>query len=166
MAKKASAQKRAKPRAGVTAAEKAHTVVSSEALPRRTLEHALRIATVIRDTYAGKQTSWSEIAGALGVSERNPVNRYPLWSAVAYGLVLKHDDNTYSLGETGRKILAPTYDGEREEGIKKALFTPSVLSRFYTDYNGSTIPSDELSQTYLRHATRCPAKGLRRLSTS
>jgi hypothetical protein len=114
----------------------------------------LRIATVIRDTYAGEQTSWSEIAGALGVSERNPVNRYPLWSAVAYGLVLKHDDNTYSLGETGRKILAPTYDGEREEGIKKALFTPSVLSRFYTDYNGSTIPSDDLFPNVLEDTLR------------
>jgi hypothetical protein len=120
------------------------------------LEDALRIATVIRDTYAGKQTSWSEIAGALGVSERNPVNRYPLWSAVAYGLVLKHDDNTYSLGETGRKILAPTYDGEREEGIKKALFTPSVLSRFYTDYNGSTIPSDDLFPNVLETRYEVP----------
>jgi hypothetical protein len=131
MAKKV-APKRAQSTPSARAAEKTHTVVSSEALPRRTLEEALRVATVIRDTYAGKQTSWPEIASALGVSEKNPMNRYPLWSAVAYGLVLKHDDNTYSLGETGRKILAPTYDGEREEGIKKALFTPSVLSRFYT----------------------------------
>lgn len=126
------------------ATEKKATVVSSESLPRRTLADALRIATVIRDNYAGKPTSWSEIASALGVSDKNPVNRYPLWSAVAYGLVLKHDNNTYSLSETGRKILAPTYDGEREEGVKKAMFTPSVLSRFYTDYNGSTMPSDEL----------------------
>jgi hypothetical protein len=120
------------------------TVVSSEALPRRTLEQSLRIAQVIRDTYAGKATSWAELAKALGVSEKNPVNRYPLWSATAYGIVIKGDDNAYSLAETGRKILAPTYEGEKEEGIKKALFTPSVLSRFYTDYNGSLLPSDDL----------------------
>lgn len=126
------------------AAEKKLTVVSSEALPRRTLAESLRVVTVIRDNYAGKPTTWPEIAGALGVSDKNPMNRYPLWSAVAYGLVLRHEDNTYSLSETGRKILAPTYEGEREEGVKKALFTPSVLSRFYTDYNGSTIPSDDL----------------------
>jgi hypothetical protein len=155
MAKKV-APKRAQSTPSARAAEKTHTVVSSEALPRRTLEEALRVATVIRDTYAGKQTSWPEIASALGVSEKNPMNRYPLWSAVAYGLVLKHDDNTYSLGETGRKILAPTYDGEREEGIKKALFTPSVLSRFYTDYNGSTIPSDELFPNVLETRYEVP----------
>ncbi|MPZ17346.1 MAG: hypothetical protein GEV06_05470 [Luteitalea sp.] len=156
MAKKAVAPKRPRQTGGTRAGEKAHTVVSSEALPRRTLEDALRVATVIRDTYAGKPTSWPEIASALGVSEKNPMNRYPLWSAVAYGLVLKHEGNTYSLGETGRKILAPTYDGEREEGVKKALFTPSVLSRFYTDYNGSTIPSDELFQNVLETRYEVP----------
>ncbi len=53
--------------------------------------------------------------------------------------MLKNDNNTYSLSETGRRILAPTYEGEKEEGIKKALFIPSVLSRFYTDYDGSPI---------------------------
>ncbi len=123
---------------------KERKIVSSEALPRRTLEEALRVAQIIRDTYAGKTASWPEIAKALGVSEKHPTNRCPLWSAVAYGIVIKESDKSYSLAETGRKILAPTYEGEREEGIKKALFTPSVLSRFYTDYNGSSIPSDEL----------------------
>jgi len=120
------------------------TVVSAEVLPRRPLEDCLEIAQIIRDTYADQPTTWGEIAKAKGVSEKNPVNRYPLWSAVAYGIVLKNENNTYSLGETGRKILAPTYEGEKEEGVKKALFTPSVLSRFYTDYNGSPIPNEEL----------------------
>lgn len=145
MASKATKQKAGKPvPSAKPVAEKKLTVVSSDALPRRTLAECLKIATVIRDNYAGKATTWPEIASALGVSDKNPVNRYPLWSAVAYGIVLRHEGNTYSLSETGRKMLAPTYEGEREEGVKKALFTPSVLSRFYTDYNGSTMPSDEL----------------------
>jgi hypothetical protein len=119
------------------------TQISSEALPRRTLEEALPVAQVIRDTYADKQASWPEIAQGLNISP-HPQNRYRLWSAVAYGIVIKDDGNTYSLAETGRKIFAPTYEGEREEGIKKALFTPTVLSRFYTDYNGSLVPNNEL----------------------
>lgn len=120
------------------------TQVSSDALPRRPLKDALEIAQIIRDTYAGRPTTWAEIANAKGVSDKNPVNKYPLWSAVAYGILLKDGDHKYYLGETGRKILAPTYEGEKEEGIRKALFTPSVLSRFYTDYSGSTLPGDEL----------------------
>ncbi len=120
------------------------TKVASDALPRRTLEDALRVAQIIRDTYSRGSATWSEIAQAMGVSEKNDPNRYPLWAATAYGIVLKVEDNTYSLGETGRKILAPTYDSEKDEGIKKALFTPSVLSRFYTAYNGSAIPGPDL----------------------
>jgi hypothetical protein len=132
------------------------TQISSEDLPRRTLEEALRVAQVIRDNYAGKPTSWKEIASALGVSPTSPPNRYPLWSATAYGIIIKHENNSYSLAETGRKILAPTYEGEKEEGIKKALFTPSVLSRFYTDYNGSTLPSDDLFPNVLETRYQIP----------
>ena len=135
----------------------ARTIVLADALPRRPLEESLEVAQIIRDTYAGKAATWEEIAKAKGVSATNPVNRYPLWSAVAYGIILKNDDNTYSLSETGRKTLAPTYEGEREEGIKKALFTPSVLSRFYTDYNGSPLPTDELF-------SECPGDAIRRPS--
>lgn len=141
MAKKKTEAKPASPKG---APKDKQTIVSSDALPRRTLEDSLVIAQTIRDTYAGKPTSWAEIAQAQNLSSTTPRNRYPLWSAVAYGIVLPAEGNHYVLGETGRKILAPTYEGEREEGIKKALFTPSVLSRFYTDYNGSTLPSAEL----------------------
>src|SRR5687767_9458457 len=112
MATRKSKSRKAKSKSTASAREdRKQTVVSSEALPRRTLQDALRIAQIIRDNYAGKPTTWVEIAKALGVSEKIKVNRYPLWSAVAYGIVLKHDDNTYSLSETGRKILAPTYEG-------------------------------------------------------
>jgi hypothetical protein len=88
--KSASRGSRTKPASG-----KGRQVVPSDALPRRTLSDSLRIATVIRDNYAGKPTAWPEIARALGVSDKNPINRYFLWSAVAYGLVLKHESNTY-----------------------------------------------------------------------
>lgn len=136
--------------------DEANTRVSSEALPRRTLEAALRVANVIRDTYASKNTTWEEIATGLKVKPNVPANRYPLWSAVAYGIVLKNDKHSYSLAETGRKILAPTYEGERDEGIKKALFTPSVLSRFFTDYNGATLPTGELFSNVLETRYQVP----------
>jgi hypothetical protein len=44
------------------------------------------------------------------------------------------------LAETARKILAPNYSGEDREGKVKALLTPRILSKFYTDYNGHTLP--------------------------
>lgn len=117
--------------------------IAAEELPRRTLEVAIPIARLIRDIYSSKSASWSEIASALKVAEKNPANRYPVWAAAAYGIIKKDDDNRYSLAETGRKTLAPNYDGEDREGILKAILTPSVLLKFYTDYNGSPLPPDE-----------------------
>jgi len=151
-----------KKKATSTAKPNIQVQVSAEALPRRTLEDSLPVARVIRDSYAGKAATWKEIATALQVSPNHPSNKYPLWSGVAYGIVVKSENNTYALGETGRKILAPTYDGEREEGIKKALFTPSVLSRFYTDYNGSPLPGPELLPNVLETRYDVPRGAPRR----
>jgi hypothetical protein len=112
-------------------------------LPRRTLESALTIARVLRDNYASKTATWAEIAKALNVSKDRAVHRYPAWAAVAYGIVKKEGQDKFGLSEVGRKILAPTYDGEDHEGMVKALLTPSTLSRFYTDYNGSSLPGTD-----------------------
>lgn len=132
------------------------TKISSDAFPRRLLENAIPIAKIIRDTYANKPTTWKEIAKALGVSEKNAVNRYPVWAASAYGLINKEDNNTYTLAETGRKILAPNYENEDVEGIFKSLHNPQVLSKFYTDYNGSALPSDELFLNVLENRYGVP----------
>ena len=114
--------------------------VPKDSLPRRTLLQALRVPEVIYKTYAGKSASTADICAALEIGEKSPNTFYLFSAAIAYGLISK-DDNEYSLTETGRKILAPTYDGEDKEAMLKALLTPTVLSQFYTDYNGHAVPS-------------------------
>ncbi len=56
--------------------------------------------------------------------------------------MITKEGQTISLSETGRKIVSPTYDNEDKEGKIKALLTPSVLSKFFTDYNGHSIPAE------------------------
>ena len=116
--------------------------VSAEQLPRKSLEQALRVARALRDVHAGGPAKWPQIAEAMGISAGNQVNKYFLWSAHAYGLVDK-DDDTYSLSEIGRKILAPTNANEDKEAQVRALMTPVLFSRFFTDYNGSPFPAEE-----------------------
>lgn len=94
--------------------ERAATV-SSKDLPKKTLEDALRVARAIKDNY-GKEATWEDIAKAMGFSPKNPNNQYFLWSATAYGIVDKDEKDNYKVTEIGRKILAPTYDGEDREG--------------------------------------------------
>ncbi|MCI0659680.1 MAG: hypothetical protein L0220_01265 [Acidobacteria bacterium] len=118
--------------------------IPSADLPRKALEDALKVAQVIKDEYAGKFATWEDIAKGMGFSPTNPNNKYFLWAATAYGIVEKDQNEQYRLTETGRKILAPTYDGERREGIIKAIAKPAILGRFYSDYGASLLPSGEI----------------------
>lgn len=118
------------------------TQISSDQLPRKSLEQALRIARALREVHAGGPVAWPELAKAaqLGLSQNN---KYYLWAAQAYGLIDKDENSKFSLSETGRKMLAPTRAGEDREATAKAVLTPVTLSRFFTDYNGNPFPSDE-----------------------
>jgi hypothetical protein len=91
--------------------------------------------------FPNKTATREEIAQALGVSPSSNHQKYQLWSAVAYGLV-KQDGDQYSLAEVGRKIIAPEYNGEDQEGKLKAILTPRVLVQFYTDYNNGPLPAE------------------------
>lgn len=130
--------------------------IASADLPKKTLEDALRLPQVIRDQYAGKLATWGDIAKALGFSATNPRNKYSLWSATAYGLVEKDEQDQYRLTEIARKILAPTYEGERNEGIIKAIAKPAILGRFYSDYGASLLPSGDIFRNVLEQKYSIP----------
>lgn len=131
--------------------------VSSDDLPRKTLEDALKVAIVIKDTYAGKLATWEDIAKGMEFSANNPNNRYYLWAALAYGLIAKDENENYRITETGRKILAPTYEGEEREGTIKAIASPSILARFYSDYSASLLPSGDIFKNVLEQKYGVPA---------
>lgn len=114
--------------------------VAAEYLPRKTIEEATQVVSLIHKNYAAQSVTWNDIATLLGVSEKNQTNKYPLWSAQAYGMLVRNEDHTFQVAETGRKIVAPEYSGEDMEGRVKALLTPKVLSKLFTDYNGRQLP--------------------------
>lgn len=141
-AKPKAAAKRAVVGKGSSSAAKPLKVqVSSEQLPRKNLEQALRIARALRDQHAGGPVGWTELAKAAGLG-LSQANKYYLWAAQAYGLIDKEGDN-FLISETARKILAPTRVGEEREAMTKAILTPTTLSRFFTDYDGNIFPSDQ-----------------------
>src|SRR5690606_14313878 len=111
----------------------------------------------IKDNYGAKGATWEDIARVLEFSANNPHNKYLLWAASAYALIGKGDSGTYVLTEVGRKILAPTYDGEDREGIIKAITTPSILTRFYSDYSGSLLPTGEIFKNVLEQKYGVPS---------
>ncbi|MDQ3195334.1 MAG: hypothetical protein M3Q32_02895 [Pseudomonadota bacterium] len=130
--------------------------VSSEDLPKKTLEDSLRVAKAIADHYAGKQASWDDIARVLEFSPNNPNNKYYLWSASAYGIIAAEEGSRYKLSEVGRKILAPTFEGEDREGTVKAVATPKILAQFFSDYSGSKLPSGDIFKNVLEQKYHVP----------
>ncbi len=136
MAKKTAA----KAKSTSVSSKKERTTVAAEDFPRRSIEDARKVVETIYRNYAANPVTWEEIAKLLQVSPTTAANRYPVWSAVAYGMLTKTDTDTYELAETGRKIVAPEYPGDDAEGKVKALLTPRILSKFFTDFNGHTLP--------------------------
>ena len=130
--------------------------IASEDLPKKTLEDALTVALAIKDNYGKTGASWEQVANAMGTSASNVNGKYLLWSATAYGIVTK-EENNYKLSETGRKILAPTYDGEDREGIIKAIATPSILAHFYSDYSSSPLPQGDIFRNVLEQKYGIPS---------
>lgn len=115
--------------------------VSTAELPRKTLEECLAVARPVHEVYAGKSASWDEIATTSGLAATSNKTKYLIWSAQAYDLLVKDGDN-YALSETARKILAPNYAEERGEALVKAITVPTLLSKFYSEYNGKLLPED------------------------
>ncbi|MBS1858311.1 MAG: hypothetical protein JST11_23270 [Acidobacteria bacterium] len=143
--KKATLKKSAK-QAEVTNDLAEHKPLTADVLPRRSLEQALDVAKILRQVFAGKAVTFDELAKAMDISRHNPNFKYTVWSAVSYGIVNAEGPNQsrrYSLAETGRKIVAENIPGEGQEARIKAVLTPTVLSKFYTDYNGHPIPPTE-----------------------
>ncbi|MFJ5508039.1 hypothetical protein [Pectobacterium jejuense] len=116
--------------------------VATNELPKKSLEESLAVIKPIHETYAGGLVSWDELASSMGVGAKSNNTKYLIWSAQAYDLIIKEGDK-FKLSETGRKIISPTHPDEYKDAIIKAIRIPTILSKFYSDYDGKLIPDDE-----------------------
>jgi len=126
----------------------AKTQVAASDLPRKTIQECLAVARPIHETYAAKSVSWDEIAAGMNRGALTPVMKYLIWGTQAYGLIIKDGDN-YKLTETAKKIFTPESEVEKRENLIKAITIPTILSRFYTDYNGKFLPEGEFFDNIL-----------------
>jgi hypothetical protein len=141
--KKAAKKTTSKKTSEASSKEDEHQKTTAESLPRRSLEQAVEVAKILWAVYATKAVSLQELATAMKMNRTHPNFKYLVRAAVAYGIVNAEGpttSRTFSLAETGRKIVAENDPGEADEGKIKAALTPTVFSKFFTDYNGHAIP--------------------------
>ncbi len=155
--KKTSRAKKSKPAAAKTSrgAKPGQRQIAATELPRRTLEECLVVVKPVHEVYAGKSASWDEIAVTAGLGAKTAGTKYLIWGAQAYDLLVK-DGEKLGLSETGRKILAPNYPDERSEALLKAVSIPTILSKFYSEYNGKLLPEGAFLDNVLENRFDIP----------
>lgn len=129
--------------------------IGATELPRKNLEECLAVAKPVYEVYAGKSASWDEIATAAAIGTKTNNTKYLIWGAQAYDLLIKDGDNL-ALTETARKVFAPNYAEERREALIKATTIPTILSKFYSEYNGKLLPEGDFLDNVLENRFGIP----------
>ena len=140
---------------GASGAKPGQRQIAATELPRRTLEDCLVVVKPVHEVYAGKSASWDEITATAGIGAKTSSTKYLMWGAQAYDLLVK-DGEKLALSETGRKILAPNYPDERNEALLKAVSIPTILSKFYSEYNGKLLPEGSFLDNVLENRFDIP----------
>lgn len=138
-----------------TGAKAGQRQIGATELPRKTLEECLTVAKPVYEVYAGKSASWDEIATTAGIGTKTSSTKYLIWGAQAYDLLIKDGENL-ALSETGRKLFAPNYPEERQEALLKAITIPTILSKFYSEYNGKLLPEGDFLENVLENRFGIP----------
>jgi CAP12/Pycsar effector protein, TIR domain len=124
--------------------------VSQAEFPNNSLESALKIARAIWDNFAGKGAAPHDIAMSLDLSPTSGGWRNLCGSSIAYGLTEGgYNAHQIILTDLGRRIVAPTEDGDDLAAKAQALMQPRVQREFFSKYDRAKFPKDDIGRNVL-----------------
>lgn len=137
--------------------EKAKSTGSSN-YPRHSLEKALRIPIAILEQNAGKETSDSEAARYIGVT--NPTGPFLLEvsSATKYGLLERPASKVLLPSELAKRIIRPQSPDDELKGLREAILNAPVISEVYKHYRGENLPDRKFFENTLVDNFKIPAE--------
>lgn len=119
-------------------------------VPAYSLNDALRVAEVLRDEYAKEATNPIDVARVLEMGPKGTTFKMLTGAAVAYGLITGGARaKEIALDGLGRRIVAPTEEGDDLLARREAALHPRVLREFLTRYDGSPLPSKQVALNVL-----------------
>lgn len=134
----------------VEAAEQKRTYLSQADVPARGLDQALRIPQALADQYAKSPTKPLRVAEAVGMQPLSSAFRMLCGASIAYGFTEGgYNSEAISLTPLGRRIVAPTKEGDDLAAKREALLRPRVVRDFLTRYNGSRLPAAQIGRNVL-----------------
>lgn len=124
--------------------------VSQGELPAVSLGTALRVAQGLQDQFAGRDAAPHDVALAIDVSPTSSSWRMLSGAAVAYGLTSgAYNAQNIALTELGKRIVAPTEEGDDDQAKVEASLKPRVLRDFFAKYDRGKFPRDDIARNVL-----------------
>lgn len=131
-------------------AQRSRAYVSQSDVPAYSLEQALRIPRAIADNYGKAPTRPLRVAQALNMTPGSGHFRMLCGAAIAYGVTEGgYNTDQIALTPLGRRVVAPTREGDDLAARREALLRPRVIREFLTRYNGSKLPNDVIARNVL-----------------
>jgi hypothetical protein len=126
------------------------TYLSQSDVPAYSLEQALRVPTALSDNFGKGPTKPLRLAQAMNLSPQSSGFRMVCGASVAYGLTDGgYNATEISLTALGRRIVAPTREGDDQAAKREATLRPRVVRDFLTRYNGSKLPPEAIGRNVL-----------------
>jgi predicted nucleotide-binding protein len=130
--------------------ERKRQYLSQADVPAFSIAKALRVPRAIADNYAKAPTKPLRVAQALNMQPSSSQFRMLAGSAIAYGLTDGgYNAETISLTPLGKRIVAPTTEGDETSAMREAMLRPRVVREFLTKYDGSRIPPEHIARNVL-----------------
>ena len=126
--------------------------VSQADVPAYSLDQALRIAEAIGENYAFKPTAPIHVAAAVSLSPQSSQFRMICGASITYGLTTGgYNSAQIEVTPLGRRIVAPTTEGDDIIARREAALRPRVVREFLTHYDGNKFPREEIGLNVLTH---------------
>ncbi|HEY2404773.1 MAG TPA: TIR domain-containing protein [Polyangiaceae bacterium] len=120
--------------------------LSQTDVPAYALEAASRVSSALADSYGKNPTKPFRVAEAMGLSPGSGGFRMLCGASIAYGLTEGgYNSDLIALTPLGRRIVAPTKEGDAEAAKREAFLRPRVIREFLTRYNESKLPADAIA---------------------
>ncbi|MDX5445902.1 MAG: nucleotide-binding protein [Zoogloeaceae bacterium] len=109
------------------------------------LSKALTIAEAIWANFAGKGAAPHEVAMALDLSPTSSGWRSLSGTSIAYGLTEGgYNASEITLTDLGRRIVAPTSEGEDALARVEAIQKPRIMGEFFKKYDKAKFPKENI----------------------
>lgn len=140
-----------------TAGSKRQVQIKQSQVPRMGLKEALRIAEAIRDNYGLEPSTPVDVGVAIGIAPTSGGFRLIAGASAAYGITTGgYKSDFITLTELGKRIVAPTEEGDDLVAMRQAFETPAVIAAFIQKYNGSKLPTSDAVVENVLHTMGVP----------